>query len=214
MGNAETTSSAAPSSHFAPSGGSAKPAGFTIPQRGEGGTSKDSKALDLDALRRAYELTGEAVASIRRRFGLSAWQFRKLRERGQWTPRDPIAKPGPLQGYKPIGEEALELRLNRLLAIGSAMLACKVAEEGMTETNARTLRELCRAQETMMRSKRTEKAAKAREKKNNDAGYDFRDDPAWLDAEINRRLDRLFDKGGVGQGHRRSQSGGKTGAAR
>jgi hypothetical protein len=58
----------------------------------------------------------------------------------------------------------------------------------MTETNARTLKELCRAQETMMRSKRTEKAAKAREKKNNDAGYDFRDDPAWLREQLERRI--------------------------
>ena len=46
-----------------------------------------------------------------------------------------------------------------------------------------------------MRSKRTEKAAKAREKKNNDAGYDFRDDPAWLDAEFERRLARMFGGG-------------------
>ena len=108
--------------------------------------------------------------------------------------------------------EALEYRLNRMVTHGTAMLERKIADEGMTEANARTLKELCRAQETRMRSKRTEKVAKAREKKNNDAGYDFRDDPAWLDAEINRRLDRIFDTGGVGSGDRQTDTGAAAGA--
>ena len=108
-----------------------------------------------------------------------------------------MAEPGALQGWKPVGSEALDFRLNRLVAIGTSMLERKVADEGMTEANARTLKELCRAQETRMRSTRNEKAAKAREKKSTDDGYDFRDDPAWLRAEINRRLDRLFDPGAM-----------------
>jgi hypothetical protein len=188
MANAGTTSSADRNFHLPLSERSEKPERPFLRQGREGDAARDDKTIDVEALRRAYELTGETVASIRRRFGLSAWQFRRLREGGRWTTRDPVAKPGPLHGYKPVGEEALELRLSRLLAIGSAMLARKVAEEGMTETNARTLKELCRAQETMMRSKRTEKAAKAREKKNNDAGYDFRDDPAWLREQLERRI--------------------------
>lgn len=152
---------------------------------------KPATTIDWEAVRRAYELGSESVSKIQKLFGLTPWQLRCARERGDWTTRPAVAKPGPLQGYKPIGAEALELKLNRLVAIGAAMLERKIADEGMTETNARTLKELCRAQETSMRSKRTEKAAKAREKKNNDAGYDFRDDPAWLDAEIDRRIERL-----------------------
>jgi hypothetical protein len=66
-----------------------------------------------------------------------------------------------------------------------------------------------------MRSIRNEKAVKAREKKNHDAGRDFRDEPAWLIAELNRRLDRLSgddeppgaarDGGGAGQGKGRDE---------
>ena len=62
-----------------------------------------------------------------------------------------------------------------------------------------------------MRSKRNEKAAKARETKKHDAGYDFRDDPAWLDAEINRRLDRLSTAGGAGGDPARRSAGGEAG---
>jgi len=156
---------------------------------------KPATTIDWEAVRRAYELGSESVSKIQKLFGLTPWQLRCARERGDWTTRPAVAKPGPLQGYKPIGAEALELKLNRLVAIGAAMLERKIADEGMTETNARTLKELCRAQETSMRSKRTEKAAKAREKKNNDAGYDFRDDPAWLDAEFERRITRIFGAG-------------------
>jgi hypothetical protein len=162
-------------------------------------------------VRRAYELGADSVAAIRKRFGLTPWQLRCARERGDWTTRPAAAKPGPLQGYKPVGAEALELKLNRLVAIGAAMLERKIADEGMTETNARTLKELCRAQETSMRSKRTEKAAKAREKKNNDAGYDFRDDPAWLDAEFERRINRMFG-GGVASGVAGIDAGATKGA--
>jgi len=154
----------------------------------EGG---EERAVDWGEVRRLYELGSESVASIQRRFGLTAYQLRRVREGEDWTKREPVIKPGPLQGHKAVGVDSLELKLNKLVAIGIAMLEQKVADEGMTETNARTLKELARAQETRMRSTRNEKAAKAREKKNNDAGYDFRDDPAWLDAEIDRRIERL-----------------------
>ncbi len=156
------------------------------------GSAASSRDVDLDALRRAYELSGETVASIQERFGLTAWQLRKHRERGGWTTRQPAAAPGLLRGHKPIGEEALELRLNRLVAIGAAMLERRLAKEGMTEANARMLTELCRAQESRMRTIKN-KNGRIREKKNNDAGRDLRDDPDWLIAELSRRLDRLSE---------------------
>jgi hypothetical protein len=151
-------------------------------------------------VRRAYELTGETTASIQRRFGLTAWQLRKRREDEEWMTRPAVAEPGPLQGYKPVGDDTIEYRLNRLVTIGLAMLEKRIGGEGMTEMDARTLTELARAQEIRMRAKRNEKAAKAREKKNHDAGYDFRDDPEWLLAEINRRLDRLSGRSAEARG--------------
>ncbi|MGH6925266.1 MAG: hypothetical protein ACRED5_16155 [Propylenella sp.] len=158
--------------------------------------------VDWEEVRRVYELTGESVASIQRRFVLTPSQLRKRREDEEWMTRPAVAQPGPLQGHRAVGEEALDLKLNRIVAIGAAMLELRLAKEGMTEANARTLRELCRAQEIRMRSTRNEKAAKAREKKNNDAGYDFRDDPEWLLAELTRRLDRISAharQGGAGR---------------
>jgi hypothetical protein len=164
---------------------------------------KSMETIDVEALRRDYELTREPVASILRRFGLTRWRLQKLRIENCWTSRPQIARPGPLQGQKgqkSLGAEAVDFRLNRLVAIGTDMLERKVADEGMTEANARTLKELCRAQETRMRSTRNEKAAKAREKKSNDDAADFRDDPNWLKAEFSRRLDLIFgpDSGGSG----------------
>lgn len=149
-------------------------------------------SIDWEEVRRAYELSGESVAEIQQRFGLTASQLTKRRVAEDWTPRPQIAKPGPLQGHKLVGIEALELRLNRLVAIGTAMLEKNLAENGMTEANARTLTELCRAEELRMRST-LKKTAKSRETKNNDAGYDFRDDPEWLDAELKRRLALLIE---------------------
>ena len=169
--------------------------------------------IDWAEVRRVYELRVESVPSIQRRFGLTAYQLRRVREREDWTKRPPVIKPGPLQGHKAVGVDALELKLNKLVSIGIEMLQQKVADEGMTETNARTLKELCRAQETRMRSTRNEKAAKAREKKNNDAAPDFRDDPAWLDAEFKRRLDRMFGEGGAAEGVVRPDAGAEAGAA-
>ena len=177
--------------------------GVTPRQKGEGGTAGDgaraarAKAasergqrhagVDWDEVRRAYELTNETVPAIRKRFGLSVHDLRARRIAEAWTARPPIAQPGKLPRRVPAGADALQLKLNKLLVVGVAMLEKRLADEGMTEGNARTLTELCRAEEIRMRSKRNEKAAKARETKKHDAGYDFRDDPAWLDAEIDRR---------------------------
>lgn len=161
--------------------------------------SAPERRIDWREVRRVYELGADSVPAIIERFGLKPYQLRKVREAENWTTRRPAAKPGPLQGHKPVGADALDFRLHRLVAIGTGMLEQKVAEQGMTEANARTLRELCRAQEIRMRSTRSEKAAKAREKKNNDAGHDFRDDPAWLRAELTRRLEHLT-RGGADSG--------------
>jgi hypothetical protein len=161
------------------------------PARGEGFGSGDGGEPDWDEVRRLYELTGTPVSAIQERFGVTPWEFRKARVAGNWTTRPQVARPGALQGHKPIGEESIEFRLNRLIVVGIDVLEKQVADNGFDEERARTLRELCRAQEIRMRSKRTEKAAKAREKKNNDAGQDYRDDPEWLLAEINRKLGRL-----------------------
>jgi hypothetical protein len=171
----------------------------------------DTKTIDWREVRRVYELGADSVPAILERFGLTPWQFRKVRESENWTTRRPAAKPGPLQGHKPVGEESLELRLNRLVAICSVMLEQKIADEGFNETNARALRELCHAQEIRMRSTRSEKAAKAREKKNHDAGYDFRDDPVWLRAELERRLDHLFGQGGLESSSRNDDARAATG---
>jgi len=176
--------------------------------------SASATRADWSEVRRVYELGADSVPTILARFGLTPWQFRKVREGENWTTRPPIAKPGPLQGRKPIGEDANEFRLNRLVAIGIDMLERKVADEGMTEANARTLKELCRAQETRMRSTRNEKAAKAREKKNNDAGEDFRDDPNWLKAEFSRRLDLILGTAGDRSSVREAAEGGSAGDPR
>ena len=118
--------------------------------------SGEGVAVDWAEVRRVYELSGETVASIIRRFGLSREALRRRRVGGGWATRPPAAEPGPLQGHKAVGSEAIELRLNKLVAIGVAMLEKRVAEEGMTEANARTLKELCRAEEVRMRSTTTE----------------------------------------------------------
>ena len=145
-------------------------------------------------MRRAYELSGESVASIQQRFGLTKHRLTKRRIAEAWTTRQPIAVPTSLPPRRQVGAEALELKLNKLLVTGIAMLAKRLAEEGLTDQNARTLTELCRAEEIRMRSTRT-RTGKARETKKHDAGYDFRDDPAWLDAELRRRLERIEARG-------------------
>lgn len=136
--------------------------------------------------RRHYELTGMPVSAIQSKFRWTAWQLRKLRENEQWTTRPAVATPGPLQGRKAVGAEAATFRLRRLIVFGIGMLERKTAGEGMNEGNAEALVALCRAQEIMMRLERA-KNGTIREKKKNDDGVDFRDDPLWLAAEFARR---------------------------
>ncbi len=186
------------------------------PAGGEGARSaresaaQERAAVDWEEVRRAYELSGESVAAIQERFRLTKHQLTKRRIAEAWTTRPPIAKRSALPPRRQVGAEALELKLNKLLVTGIAMLAKRLAEEGLTDQNARALTELCRAEEIRMRSTRT-RTAKAREMKKHDAGYDFRDDPACLDAEINRRLDRLNTAGGAGGDPAQGDAGGEAG---
>jgi len=123
-----------------------------------------------------YELSGDTVASIRARFGLSVHDLRQRRVAERWTARPQVARTGPLPmplRRLAVGSEAIEFRLNRLLILGIALLEKRLAEEGLTDANARTLTELCRAEESRMRTTR-QKTGKTRETKNHDAGHDFR----------------------------------------
>jgi hypothetical protein len=176
------------------------------------GASGDAASLDWAEVRRAYELTGEAVTSIETRFGLTRYELTKRRRAEDWTTRPPVARRTGLPKPKATGSEAVALRLNRLLVIGIAMLEKRLAEEGLTDANARTLTELCRAEELRMRSTR-QKTGKTREMKNHDDGYDFRDDPAWLDAEFKRRLDRRFGAERAGGDLRGDDGGGEAGVS-
>jgi hypothetical protein len=139
--------------------------------------------VDVEALRRAYEEGTEDVASIRARAGLTEWQFRRLRETQQWAPR-PFAsgaavKPGDFP----------KRRLERIAAAGIASLAREIADAGWNGDSARKLLELCRAREMIMRSGKSGKTAEAREKKNKaDERRDPTDDPAWVRAELERRI--------------------------
>jgi hypothetical protein len=150
-------------------------------------------------VRRDYELSDEPVSSIKRRWGLTDRQFRKMREGEGWTTRPQVARPGPLQGHKPVGSDALELRTSALLAVGLARLGRSISDEGFTEDNARRLTELCRAQGIFMRmtksgrSGNVSKAARlgGNNKKNDDAGTDFRDDPTWLRAQLEQEILRI-----------------------
>jgi hypothetical protein len=168
--------------------------------------------VDWEEMRRAYELSGETVSAIRARFGLTESQLRRRREAEGWTARPPIAKRGPLPRRKAVGTDVIELRLNKLLTIGIAMLEKSLAEEGLTEANARALKELCRAEESRMRTSR-QKTGKTRETKKDDAGTDFRDDPIWLDAEIRRRIERLT-RAQEAQRALDGEAGGEAGGAR
>jgi hypothetical protein len=163
------------------------------PRWGEGGAG--ARSIDEGEVRRAYELSNESVESIRERFGLTKHQLRKMQRDGGWTMRPQISMPGALRGRKAVGEGALDLRLNRLVVFSAAMLEKQVVRSGLTFENAQALRELCRAQEARVRTTKNRNAARDREKKNKDAGYDFRDDSAWLDAELDRILEPIRGPG-------------------
>jgi hypothetical protein len=156
----------------------------------EGGAAPPT--VDLTEARRLYEASGIPIAALCQRLGWSSYKLRAIRIREGWTPRPQVAVPNGLPRRRPSGDEALEFRLNRLIATGTEMLQARLTREGMTEANARMLTELWRAQEMRMRSEKA-KHARIREKKNEDGGRDFRDDPAWLLAEFTRRLGRMED---------------------
>lgn len=164
---------------------------------GAAGAAVGDGEVDWAAVRRAYEMTGETIREICARFRVSPRTLTRQRRREGWTPRAQIARPPPRLGARMLAPETQELRLTRLVAMGTGLLEKKVAEEGMTEANARTLFELCRAQEIRMRTTRTEKAAKARETKKDNGGPDFRDDPAWLRAELERRILKIRKAAGL-----------------
>jgi hypothetical protein len=164
--------------------------------------------VDPEEVRRAYELTRESTASICTRYGLTKHQFETMRVRGGWTSRAPAAPRGPLTGRKAVGADDLKYRMNRLATFGMDMLEIKVAANaGFDEASARTFVELCRARDIMMREIRNEKAAKARETKNNDSGRNPADDIAFIRAELERRIERLGRQGGPRSGDPSAEGG-------
>jgi len=121
-------------------------------------------------------------------------------EQGALPPSQPSPAGG--EGLAPkTGDESVGDRLGRVIAVGLAVLEQRFEEGDVTLAHTRTLTELCRAEEIRMRSMRSEKAGKAREKKNKNGGPDYRNDPDWLLSEINRRLDRLSRRGAGGSGN-------------
>lgn len=160
--------------------------------------ARGPKSVDWADVRQAYELGSEPVIAIRKRYGLTRYALTSRRLAEGWTARPAVAKPLGLPRVAPAGVDELALRLNKMLAVSLAMLEKRLSDEGVTDANARTLTELCRAEEIMMRSARR-KTGKTRETKNQDADYDFRDDPDWLNAELDRRIEHLLG-GSAAQG--------------
>jgi hypothetical protein len=143
--------------------------------------------VDWAAVRVAYETGGESVAVLLRKYGLSVHVLRTRRRAEGWRTRASPCKPGPRQGYKPTRAEALERRLCALLKVSSAMLEKRLAREGMTDANAAMLAQLCRAQESFMRTTHTKKAGKARERHHDRSEPDGPADGAARAADIARK---------------------------
>ena len=151
--------------------------------------------MDAEAVRRDYEGGARPVPAILEKHRITRWWLAQARYAGGWTPRPPGAR----LDMPPAGMDQAEARLSRMLANATAMLERKMDEEGVTEANARRLTELSRAQEIRMRTTRASKEnAKTRETKNkNDANADYRSDPAWLRAELERRILRIRQAAGL-----------------
>lgn len=162
-------------------------------------------AIPWGEIRRVYELTETPTIEILRRYGLTKSQLRWRRQSETWETRPSAA----MQKRKASEPERLRARMLSLHAVMLARLEEWVAGvEDFETSQARAFAVLAAGLDHITRSDEREvfemakRAAKpttataAREKKNSDAGYDFRNDPAWLDAEINRRLDRLQERGG------------------
>ncbi len=139
------------------------------------------------------------MESIRERFKLSKHRLRTRQRHEGWTVRRQVATPYRLPHRKPVGADEIGFRLNRLLVNELAMLERRLAEEGMSEANARTLVELCRAEEIRMRSIANKaKTAKTRETKDHDDGADASADEGWLRTELKKRIHRI--RAAVGRG--------------
>lgn len=200
-------------------GGEELPAGA---EDGGGAEAGEKREIAWGEIRRVYELTNTPTIEILRRYGLTESQLRWRRTSEKWEPRPPAA----VQRAKADSPERLKARMLSLYAVLVSRFENWIAKaEEFEAAQASALAVLAAGFGHLTRSDEREDfwmarhtgksrtATAPREKKNNDAGYDFRDDPAWLDAEINRRLDRLFDKKGVGGGPRRDEAGGEAGAS-
>lgn len=173
------------------------------PRRGGGSGARLSEA-DWAEARRLYETSDMSTAAIRRMFGLTQWALRRRREIEGWRVRDPAAapaaarrSPSPLQRLR---QQLLALaallveRLAEIVAAGGDVFASAAAFAAVTEA----LPNLEARRQAMTKGEREKQAgepakreAARREKKNNDARADATRDPAWLRAELKRRLDIL-----------------------
>jgi hypothetical protein len=182
----------------------------------------DKKKINWPYVRRIYELTAIPTVEILKRFGLTESQLRHRRESEGWQPRPSVA------GERRRADSFGRLR-ERMLTVLSILLGR--IEEGVVLTNtydhahAEGLCTLAAGWGSLQTAEEGElsmprHAMKAREttsireKKNNDAGYDFRDDPVWLVDELNRRLDRLHgqdEAAGAGQAPDRAADAGARG---
>lgn len=195
--------------------GTAEPAGAVADNGGRdaqanGGAGPPTEApVDWAAVRRAYEESGETVAGILRRFGVTARQLRYRRETEGWRIRPSTG------GRRGDGEteRRAALRLRELLLLHGTLtsrLAAEVAAATVFDirhaeallVQARSRRALMPGQEGRMPRRRkpaqvTKKAGSADKKNNNDANQ-RNDDLAWLRAELKRRLEDVRRETGSG----------------
>jgi hypothetical protein len=95
----------------------------------------------------------------------------------------------------------LEARLVLLLAAGLEALERRIAEGGLDERSARMLTELCRGVE--LAGRRSKGAGVERPGGGtSDDGTEHTDDPAWLRAELKRRVHRIRADAGRRSGDR------------
>lgn len=173
---------------------------------GEGAAAVDG-AIDWAEVRRAYEFSGETVRAIRERFGLTKERLRWWRESERWTNRPPATRPKPFPASRIERAATLSLRLQVAISFGLDLLERRIAEEGLTDANARTLTELCRAQEILMRSIRTDRGDKTGEKSNKNDGPDrartySAADIAQKRADLERRILAIRRERGLSGGDR------------
>jgi hypothetical protein len=156
----------------------------------DGADAANGRGVDTAAIRRDYELGIERIDVICARHGITEYRLRRLREQGGWTARTGAV---PQRGLPSTADR----RLNALVSTGIGLLERRMADEGLTKGTAELLGVLCRAREARMRAKRNEKAAKARETKTKDEPRDHTDDPAWIRAELERRILRIRAAAGL-----------------